>query len=140
MKRLKRHLLRYLSRILKIDINYFVKNGLWVYGSYIISLITGIILTYTYGNFLSKEIFGQFNFVLSILSLIGIFSLPGMGQALTYAFSKNNQGNFLKAIKQTFWFSLIGSLILFFLLTYYLKENIDISKSLLLLVFLFPLI
>src|SRR5581483_11066481 len=89
-----------------IDLNYFIKNGFWLYQSYLISLLTGFLLTFSYGNFLSKQTFGEFSFVLAVFSAINSFSLVGMGQALTHGFIRGFWGNYRVAIKQTLIFSL----------------------------------
>jgi O-antigen/teichoic acid export membrane protein len=119
---------------------YFLKNGFWLINSYGLSFLIGIILAWVYGNLLSKNTFGEFTFILAILSGISIFSLPGMGQALVYSLVKKEFGNIKLAIVQTFYFSLLGSLFLLFLSFYYLiNQQISLFYSLIILAFIFPL-
>jgi O-antigen/teichoic acid export membrane protein len=63
-------------------------------------------------NNVSPEILGNFQFVLSILMTVSIFSLNGMNISLIAAFSKKKNGFFLKATKLSFSYSFIGSIIL----------------------------
>src|SRR5579884_4394 len=129
------------SKLVGLDLNYFIYNGSWVYLSYTVSILTGLILSYFYANNLNKTVYGQFNFVLSVFSLVGVFSLPGMGQALTLALIKGFQGNFIKAIKYTIYFSLVGVLIIFSLaILDFLKGQSQLIEGLVVLGLLFPLI
>ena len=127
-----------LKKILSIiDLNYFIKNGFWLYQSYLISLLTGFLLTFSYGNFLSKQTFGEFSFVLAVFSAINSFSLVGMGQALTHGFIRGFWGNYRVAIKQTLIFSLIGTIILIVLAIYY-RSNLNLTFSFIYLALIFP--
>ncbi len=63
-------------------------------------------------NNVSPEILGNFQFVLSILMTVSIFSLNGMNISLIAALSKKKIGFFLKATKLSFSYSFIGSIIL----------------------------
>src|SRR5260221_13586855 len=114
----------------KLKLKSLAKSGFWVYLNYFTNLMVGFLLTYLYANFVSKEIFGQFNFILSILSMLGIFSLVGMNQALTFAISEGFHGNFQKAVNQTLKFSLIGTLVLLILILYFLPKQPEIVPSL----------
>lgn len=116
-----------------------IKGGLWVYISYFVNILVGLLLTFFYANYVSKEVFGQFNFVLSILSMLGFFTLVGMNQALTFAISEGYEGNFKKAISQTLRFSIIGSIILLFLSFFYLNKSPGLSPSLIFIALIFPL-
>ena len=63
-------------------------------------------------NNISPEILGNFQFVLSILMTVSIFSLNGMNISLIAALSKKKNDFFLKATKLSFSYSFIGSIIL----------------------------
>lgn len=131
-------MLNFLSSYLKLDLNYFIEKGSWLTLSYIISSITGLILVYLYANFLDKSLYGQFVFDLSLLSFIGIFSLIGMGQALTYALSEGFYGNYKRAVFVTLKISLIGTLLF---LGYFTKDLFFgfTNYTILLLALVFPI-
>src|SRR5260221_7445639 len=120
--------------------SYLIKNGFWLFNSYLINFLVGVGLSWLYANKLAPETFGQYTFLLAILSAFSIFSLPGMGQGLVYALVNKDYGNYKLALKQTFWFSLIGSAILLILSLYYLlQEKNGLGYSLIFLSLIFPL-
>src|SRR5258708_1283230 len=101
------------------NLSYFLKNGLWLLNSYLLNFLIGIGLAWVYGNKLSPEVFGEYNFCLAVLAAVSIFSLPGMGQALVYSLVKKEYGNYKLAIQQTLLFSLLGSGVLISLSLFY---------------------
>ncbi len=87
-------LLRYSERYTKTDMIYLTKGGFWLVSGNISNLIIGIILTIAFANLLSKETLGTYQFIISIASLISIFTLSGMGTATMQSAAKE-EGNTL---------------------------------------------
>ena len=101
----------------------------------LLSLGTSIIWT----RYFSKEVYGQYQLVLSILTMVGVTALTGMGQALQISSAKQYDGNFIPICFRKALFSIIGSLILLGF-AYYYREQIEICYALCFLALVFPLI
>ena len=82
--------------------------------------------------------YGQYQIVLSILTMVGVTALTGMGQALQISSAKQYDGNFIpicfrKAL------AIIGSLIIICFAFFY-REQFDLCYVLCFLALVFPLI
>lgn len=81
-------------------------------------------------KYIPQEMVGHYHFVLSIIGLVSITSLPGLRQSLVQAIARKSGGFFKVALKYSLIGSTIGSLILFgFALYYYLNSNITMCLS-----------
>ena len=58
---------------------------------------------------LTKEVYGQYQFVLSVLSLASVAALPGMRPAIVRAVAKGFDSTYKAALKLIFKRSLLGS-------------------------------
>ena len=101
----------------------------------LLSLGTSIIWT----RYFTKEVYGQYQLVLSILTMVGVTALTGMGQALQISSAKQYDGNFIPICFRKALFSIIGSLILLGFANYY-REQIEIFYALCFLALVFPLV
>jgi len=113
MKRIKDKvydIAKYYSPKVGLDLPYFIKGGFWLSVGQFFSLLKAFILSLLFANFLPKEIFGQYTFVMSILGVIAIFSLPGMVSAIIHAVARGKEGTYFKALKLVFKWSWLGSL------------------------------
>lgn len=70
-----------------------------------------------------KEVIGHYHFVLSVIALISITSLPGIRNALMQSIARHRGGFFYKATKYSFLSSLLGSLTLIVVAVYHFFVN-----------------
>lgn len=75
----------------------------------------GLALTTSYFlvRAISKEQFGEYHYILSWVSILMIFALPGLGDSVMQAVARGKIGTYLKAAKMAFLSSLAGTVILF---------------------------
>ena len=94
----------------KADFNfgYFLKNGFWMATKPTATLVGGLILSIVFARFATKEIFGQYNILISYLTLASVFSLPGLNVAIFRAGSKNYDGVYRSAVKMSLRFGTLG--------------------------------
>ncbi len=106
---------------------------------YGITALSGIAISLTFAHLASKELFGQYQLILSILSLFSIFSLPGLNMAALKAVSHDKPYAVIEAVRKSFLFSL-GAIP--FLLAYaaylYIRNDESLAATLLLATILFP--
>ena len=130
---------RYSSKV-GLDLPYFIKGGFWLSLGQFFSTLKGFILSVVLANLLSREAFGEYSFVLSVLGLAGIFALPGMSFAVIQAVAKGYEGTYFRALKEVFKYSWIGSLILMGTAVYmHLRGHYDLSTVFLIHSVMFPL-
>lgn len=91
-----------------LDLPYFLKNGFWVTIRQVTTVVMGLLLSTVFARLASKEIFGQYQFVLSILSVVSILSVPGFNTSITRAVARGYDGDYRKVVQVSFFWSLIG--------------------------------
>jgi len=106
------------------DMLYLAKGGSWLLMGQIIGSVANLLLIMAFANWLSKETFGTYKYVLSLLGILSIPSLSGLNSAVLNSASKNEDGTFLKAfqlkLKWGFW-GTVASLVV--ALYYFLQSN-----------------
>lgn len=85
-------LLRWSEKYTKTDMVYLTKGSFWLGLGYIIQVASGLIIAAAFANFLPKETFGTYQFILSTAGILSVFTLSGMGTAITRAVAQGNDG------------------------------------------------
>lgn len=128
------------SSLIGLDLSYFIGGGSWLLGSMILTTIGGIFLSVLFARLLSKEVFGEYSFLMSILGFAALTGLPGMTQAVIQASAENKDGLFKKAIYATLKWSSLGALVLLFLSVYfYFSNKQSLSLAIILSALAFPI-
>lgn len=127
------HLRKILSNRAMMD------GGIWLFFEKILLLGKGLLLAYLYANWLSREVYGQYQFVIAFLGVVSVLIFPGMGVAMVQALARNKDGIFSRAASLLFRTSFFGSIVLVLsALAYFLLSEVNLAKSLLLLAVVFP--
>lgn len=101
------------------DFVYFVKNGFWVLLRQSISTLAGISLSVVFARMASQEIYGQYQFVLSIFSVVSILSIPGLNTAITRSVARGFDGDYQRVVRISFFWSFFGVPVLLIIGGYY---------------------
>lgn len=104
---------------LGLDMPYFIKNGFWVAFRQGVGVLTGLAISAAFARLASQEVFGQYQLVLSILSVVSILSIPGLNTAITQSVARGYDGDYKRAVKTSFLWSLLGTPVLLILGGYY---------------------
>jgi len=117
-------LLRWSEKYTKTDLVYLASNGFWVMLAQGVSLFSAFLVTMLLTNILPKEVFGQYRFILAIIPLLAIFTLPGTGHALTRAVACGTQVDLRTIAQVKIKWGLLGSLgSLMIALYYFIQGN-----------------
>lgn len=92
------------------DMIYLAKGGFWLTVGQIISTVTGLLSAIAFANLLDPTVYGNYKYVISIMEILGIFALAGMGTAVTQAVARGLEGSFYAAFKTKMKWGMIGSL------------------------------
>lgn len=129
------------SKRVGINLHYLIKNSFWITLNQLVSIILGLLLSVFLARFLSKEVFGNYNLILSIISLLAIISMPGINISLTKAISRGKDGTYTKSTALSFIWSMLGVPMLLILgVYYYFYEQPEVGITLLLASIFFPLL
>jgi O-antigen/teichoic acid export membrane protein len=123
------------------DMFYIASNSFWTSLNFGITSIFSLALIFFFANFLSKETYGNYRYVMSISGALGFLTLSGMSTAVTQAVARGHDGILRYAVKlQLKWnmlflaaSSLVGA--------YYIaNDNSVVGLSILILGLSFPFI
>jgi len=129
---------KYSSKV-GLDLPYFIKGGFWLSIGQFFGTLKGFILSIVFANLLSKEVFGEYSFVMTVLGIAGIFALPGMGVAVVQAVAKGYEGTYFRALKDVFKWSWLGGLLLLCVSVHeYFFGRFDVMLIFLILSSIFP--
>ena len=121
------------------DLPYFVENGFWMLSGQVVMMLAGFATSVLFARFFDKEIYGQYQLVLSFIAFFSFFSVPGLNPALIRSTAKGNDGDFKRSVKQALKFSPLGSLFLLGIAVYYFFNSEEIvAYALLLSAVFFP--
>jgi O-antigen/teichoic acid export membrane protein len=144
IKKEAKHLISLLEKWTELDVLYFMKGGAWLFSTQFILIIAGLLLSITFARVTSKDMFGQFQFILAVLGTLSVFSLPGTNTAVMLGVAKGKDGSLFKGAWLKFRWSILGAvgLVIAALYFYLLKEPrySDIWPALLVLAVFFPLL
>lgn len=132
-------ILRWSEKYTKTDMIYLAKGGFWLSFGYGVNIIKGLVISILMANIIPKESYGYYRYILSIFSLIGIFSIGGMSTAVTQSVARNLDGVFKKAMQAILKWSWLGSLALLMISAYYYsKGNLNFTWIFIFLAIMFP--
>ena len=108
-------LARPVERFLGIDLGYVFRGGSWLLIGKIFGSFIAFFLSVAYARYLPKSVYGDYRYVLSVLSIAGIFALPGMATAITRGVARGYEGTFRMG-GQIIFFSSFGITLVGFVL------------------------
>jgi len=119
---------------------YILKHSLPLGIGSIISIIAAFLLSVFLAWALPKETYGQYRYILSIVSILAISSLQGMNIAIIQAVAKGFDKAFKKGLKTKFKWSLFGSIGSIIVAIYFWSQgNIEFTISFLIIAIFLPL-
>lgn len=119
LKNLVYKILRKTEKYTQTDMVYLATGGFWLTSGQIISTVSGFLLAIAFANLLPKETYGIYKYILSIVGLLTIFTLPGINTALSQAVARGYEGSVYKSIKIKISCGLLASLASLSLAGYY---------------------
>lgn len=87
--------------------NIFTNSALVLF-RYIVIAGVGLALSISFAHFSTKEVFGQYQFILSVFALFSVFSLPGLNIAALKSVSRGESGAITQAVRMSFFWSMIA--------------------------------
>lgn len=125
------NLLRWSEQYTKTDMIYLAKGGFWLMLGQIVASVSTFLLAIAFANLLPKEAYGAYKYILALAGTLGIFTLTGMGTAVTQTVARGFERVFMPAVYEKIRWGFIGTLVsLSGALYYYLNDNITLAIGL----------
>lgn len=122
-----------------LDLPYYLKSSFWVFAFQGIRILSALILSIIFARYASKEVFGNYSYILSILAILSIVSIPGLNLSMLRSIAKGYDGVYKKGVRLSFFWSLLGIPCLLLVGGYYYFFNVRIiGIGLLLSAIVFP--
>lgn len=103
----------------KTDMVYLAKGGFWLTIGQVIMVMSDLAIIIIFANFLPPEIYGQYKYILSIVGILVLFSLPGVNTAIIQAVSRGLEGSILKGLNTRIKWGVLGSIASIGIAVYY---------------------
>lgn len=114
-----RELLKKSEAVFKTDMVYLAKGGLWLGLGQVIASLSSFFLAIAFANLLPKETYGTYKYILAMAGTLTVFTLTGMGTAVTQAVARGSIGTLLSAMREKIRFGAVGSIVSFIAAAYY---------------------
>ena len=115
--------LRWSEKFVKTDMVYLVKNSGWVFLGQMATGLSAFVVMAVLANLVSKEILGEYRFMISVFSILVIFTLPGLNTALVQSTARGYEGQLNLATRTKMRWGLIATLIAWTVSGYYLHQS-----------------
>jgi len=116
-------LLRDSEKYTRTDMVYLARGGFWSFFSQIVGSLASFLVVLLLANFLSKEEFGQYRFVLSLISIIIILTLPGIDPAIIRSIARKTILDFPNIVKTKIWWGLWSAGVSLLISGYYFSRG-----------------
>lgn len=105
------------------DADYFVKGGGWLVLPILLSYPLGMVRTIVFARLATQDLLGQYTFILSIVGLTTVLSLPGINTALIETVARGNHGSLLVAMRARAKWGLLATGTVGLVAVYYARQN-----------------
>lgn len=135
------NLLKWSEKWTHTDMVYLAKGGFWLTFGKIFGILSSFILSIIYANYLAKDDYGTYKYILSMAALLSIPTLMGMNDSIIRSVSLGFEGSVFKAIKTKFKWGVTGGLAGLIISAYYFYSgNIVLAGGFLIISIYTPLV
>jgi O-antigen/teichoic acid export membrane protein len=119
---------------------YLVKGGFWLTFGQVASAGVAFLVALAFANLLDPATYGNYNYILSLVEMLGILTLSGVWQAVNQAVARGLEGSFYTGFKTKLRWGLLASLVALGAAIYYwLQGNQLLPIPLLIIAVFLPL-
>lgn len=122
-----------IQKYLGVDLSYLIRGSFWLTISRIFSIGSSLLLALIVANYVPPEIYGQYKYITGILAFLTMFSLLGMGEAITLAVARGHEGDVIPSLLTKMKWSLLGSVTSAAIAGYYYMAGNNVLGTLFLL-------
>ena len=101
--------LRWSEKYTKTDMVYIAKGGSTLTLGHTVSSVVVFLVAVAFANLIPKETYGTYKYIISIVGLLSMATLSGIGGALLQSVSRGNEGTFIPALKTKLKWGILGA-------------------------------
>jgi O-antigen/teichoic acid export membrane protein len=122
--------LKWLQNYTKTDMVYVAQGSFWWIFGRVFSFLAGFLILMTFARFVSKEVYGAYQYIISMSAMIGLILLPGLDIALIRSVAQRKEKTFFLCEKEKLKFGVFAFLIFCAIsLWYFIHKNLDLALS-----------
>lgn len=116
-------LLHWSEKYTKTDMVYLAKSNFWLQANALFVSFASLLLYIVFGHVLPKDVYGTYQYLLSIGAIVSAFTLTGMSTAVARAVAHGYEGTFRESIRVQLLWGILPLLGAWVLGTYYLVHG-----------------
>jgi O-antigen/teichoic acid export membrane protein len=98
---------------------YFLRGGFWLVIAQIVNSFASFVVAVVLGYIITKETFGEYRYLISIMSVLSLIAISGYNIVITQLVAKGDNSIWWRGVKKTFFSSMLASLVSFVAAFYY---------------------
>lgn len=116
-------ILKWSERYTKTDMVYLFHSSFWVFVGQLATSLSAFIVMVVLANLTSKDTLGEYRYMISVISILMIFTLPGLDTALVQSTARGHEGQLNTAVRTKMLYGLLASGISLIAASYYLLHG-----------------
>ena len=133
--------LRWSERYTKTDMVYLATSGIWNNLTVVTSTVMGLALSIAFANLLPKEVYGTYQYLLSLSAIVATICFSGMQQAVEQSIARGYEGDMKASLRAQLKWNLVPAALGLVGATYYaLHANYTVALALIFVAAFTPLI
>jgi len=122
--------LRWLQNYTKTDMVYVVEGSFWWLFGRVFSFLAGFLILLAFARFTTKEVYGTYQYIISMSAMLSLVLLPGLDTALIRSVAQRKERTFFLCEKEKLKFGIFAFLTFFAIsLWYFLHKNLELALS-----------
>jgi len=122
--------LRWLQNYTKTDMVYVAHGSFWWIFGRIFSFLASFLILMAFARFATKEVYGAYQYIISMSAMIGLILLPGLDIALIRSVAQRKEKTFFLCEKEKLKFGVLAfSVFLIISLWYFIHKNFELTLS-----------
>ena len=89
----------WLEKSTNTNLNYVFGGGFWLITARLTELLLTLVLIFVFARFLPKETYGMYTYIISVTTLLGIFTLSGLNSPLIRSVARGKDGMLFETAK-----------------------------------------
>jgi O-antigen/teichoic acid export membrane protein len=102
----------WIERKIRLDMSWLIGNSMWLVAGRVSRMAAGVGITVLFARLVVADIFGQYQLLISIVTIVSISTLPGFNGSLFRAIARGYDGTVKAVINLSIVFGMIGVVVL----------------------------
>jgi O-antigen/teichoic acid export membrane protein len=118
---------------------YVAEGSFWWFFGRVFSFLASFLILMAFARFATKEVYGAYQYIISMSAMVGLVCLPGLDTALTRAIAKGKEKTYFLCERERLKFGFLSFLIFLIIgFWYFLHKNFILGFSFLVVGILYP--